>query len=67
MPLIINLNKGKIDEVKMIGLYGNELNCFITPANELEVDISSCNAGIYFVYFFSKGKMVKSEKIIILD
>jgi len=67
MPLKINLNKEKIDEVKMISLYGKELLRFIPLVNQLEVDITPYTAGLYFVRFYSGGQVVKSEKIVIAN
>ncbi len=65
-PLIINLDKEEISEVEVVDIKGKIVIRFTPRYNQMELDYTSLNAGIYIFRFLSGGIMASSKKIIIM-
>ncbi|MCF6352506.1 MAG: N-acetylmuramoyl-L-alanine amidase [Cyclobacteriaceae bacterium] len=65
-PLTLNLNKEEVTEVNIINTKGEIILCFVPTINQIKIDHSNFNAGIYFVRFLAGGKVLQSTKIMIV-
>ncbi len=66
VPLVLNLNKEIVNEVEVISTKGEAILSFIPTENQIEIDHSNFNAGIYFVRFLTDGKVVQTTKIMVV-
>ncbi len=65
-PLVLNLNKDIINKVEVINSKGQSVLAFIPAGNQINIDHSNFNAGIYFVRFIRGGKVVQTTKIMVV-
>jgi len=65
-PLNLTMDMEKISNVEVVDLKGELILRFSPIDSHIKFDHTSLRAGVYFFRFFSQGKLVSSEKIIIM-
>ncbi len=67
MPLTIVVNKEEISTIEIINAKGEVVASFIPTQNQMQISHQLYRGGIYYVRYLSKGRVVKTDKIMIAN